>query len=550
MTTTPAKKADRQAREAACRAAQYLAARVRPDGSIHAPCESRVLESALALRLLEAHEIGPNAQQLRAFLTAARRRSDASRLDMVLAAAALRLPVPEEAHLAEKITNGIDHFTAGRKRVLLETVLYAVGATGEVTPPPPEIFDAGDLQIWKQAEMTACKVILAHALGKHEEWIRQDDLRLLASLLRPDRIWEGNILVHLLVLSALHHFPGYQQQTRDGLTAILAAQRHDGGFTLCPDMNVTLTGLAATALAEADADQDLLQRMNNWIAARQDPTGGWVYSATTTQTDVETTAFVMEALHTVSPRTYSAQLRRGCTYLQRMQNPDGGVPNYQPSNPSETSITGETVTILSAQPRYTVPVQRAVYFIIDQQHADGGFALNWSASDTNVILRACHGMQNAITHGRLQPPLEQAARHAIHRSTAFLRNRQNPDGGWGQQPGQPSDPTSTAFALSTLGITHPDHDTAVRGATYLYNAQGPDGAFTAPPDTYSPRFIPIDFKPLPTIYALRALTHTLKALGEEAGVPLREECPPSFPPPDVPARPGRQDHSRRDRRDR
>ncbi|MET9644787.1 prenyltransferase/squalene oxidase repeat-containing protein [Streptomyces syringium] len=422
-----------------------------------------------------------------------------------MATAALGFPVPNGSVLVQEITKDIDHFTAGRKRVLLEAVLYAVGATGEATATPPEIFEAGDLQVWKQVEMTACKVILARALGKQGEWIRHDDLRLLASLLRPDRIWEGNILVHLLVLTALHGFPAYQQQTRNGLTALLAAQRHDGGFSLCPDMNVTITALAATALAEADADPALLDRMTDWLAARQDVTGGWVYNAATTQTDVETTSFVMEALQSAPHPRYTEHLRRGYPYLCRMQNPDGGVPNYQHGNPSETSITGETATILSAQPIHTAQVQRAVRFVIGQQHADGGFSLNWSASDANVILRACLGMQSAITHGRLQSPMEQAARHAVRRSTDFLGRRQNPDGGWGQQPGEPSDPTSTAFALCTLARTRPDHPAAARAASYLLNVQNPDGSFTAPPDTYSPRFIPIDFKILPSIYALRAL---------------------------------------------
>ncbi|MFF7731129.1 prenyltransferase/squalene oxidase repeat-containing protein [Streptomyces sp. NPDC008001] len=484
---------------------EHLTGWVDPDGGVDSPCESRVLESALALPLLDAPGIGPDVRQpLRAYLEKAR-ASAASRLDAVLATAALGLPVPNGSGLAREITKDIDHFTAGRKRVLLEAVLYAVGAIDEVTPTPPDIFDAGDLQVWKQVEMTACKVILARALGKQGEWIRHDDLGLLASLLRPDRIWEGNILVHLMALTALQRFPAYQQQTLNGLAALLAAQRPDGGFSLCSDMNVTITALAATALAEAGADPALLDRMTDWLAARQDATGGWVYNAATTQTDVETTSFVMEALQSAPHPRYTEHLRRGYPYLCRMQNSDGGVPNYQHGNPSETSITGETATILSTQPIHTAQVERAVRFIIDQQHADGGFSLNWSASDANVTLRACLGMQSAITYGRLQPPTEQAARHAVRRSTDFLGSRQNSDGGWGRQPGEPSDPTSTAFALCTLSRTRPDHPAAARAVTYLLNAQNPDGGFTAPPDTYSPRFILIDFPILPSIYALRAL---------------------------------------------
>jgi squalene-hopene/tetraprenyl-beta-curcumene cyclase len=65
-----------------------LSAQVDPNGAIRSPCASRVLESALGLRLLERTRLLPDAYaRLRDFLTAQRQGIDP--LDRTLVSAAL-----------------------------------------------------------------------------------------------------------------------------------------------------------------------------------------------------------------------------------------------------------------------------------------------------------------------------------------------------------------------------------------------------------------------------------------------------------------------------
>lgn len=500
------------ARQAQARLVCHLSCWINPDGGVYAPCASRIIESALALHLLELYAVRPDARrQLRNFLEAARSGKDVPYLDRILANAVLDHATPFGPELVDKIMKGFNHHTAMRKHLLVEALLYVVGAVDTVAHPSVELFDASDLQIWKQVEMTACKAIYAHALGRRE-WVSEDDLAILASLQNSDHVWEGNILVHLMVLHALRLYPECDREMRIGLTALLAAQRHDGGFTLTADMNVTVTGVAGTALAEAGADTVLLHRISDWLAARQQPNGAWIYNRLGTQTDAETTAFALETMLMTDQDRYDDGLGRGCAYLCSMQGRDGGVPLYEPGNPSEASITGETVTVLSRfGDRYRSQVERGARFIIDQQRSDGSYDLNWSASDANVLLRVCHGLRDALVSGCLSPAVQFSARKTVRRSTQYLEKRQNLDGGWGQRAGQPSDPVSTGFALSALG-TDGAPSAVEAGLLYLCDTQEEDGGFRAATETYSPRPILLGFATLSSAYALRGLSVALRAL--------------------------------------
>lgn len=76
----------------------------------------------------------------------------------------------------------------------------------------------------------------------------------------------------------------------------------------------------------------------------------------------------------------------------------------------------------------------------------------------------------------------------------------------GQQPGDPSDATSTAYAATSITLRGNNSRARSRGHAYLRTVQQPDGAFTAPPDTCSPRPLLLNIEILPTIYALGATT--------------------------------------------
>lgn len=81
---------------------------------------------------------------------------------------------------------------------------------------------------------------------------------------------------------------------------------------------------------------------------------------------------------------------------------------------------------------------------------------------------------------------------------------QNPDGGWGHRSGDPSDPISTAHAL-TASLPVRECALAPEGSPLLMDQQDPDGGLTSIPDQAAPRPIPYDFPVLADIFALGAL---------------------------------------------
>jgi energy-coupling factor transport system substrate-specific component len=66
---------------------------------------------------------------------------------------------------------------------------------------------------------------------------------------------------------------------------------------------------------------------------------------------------------------------------------------------------------------------------------------------------------------------------ALARSARWLRRGQSRDGGWGVQPGAPSDPDSTGAALQALAAAGSGGRTSVRGVRYLRRAQRGSGGF-------------------------------------------------------------------------
>jgi len=128
-------------------------------------------------------------------------------------------------------------------------------------------------------------------------------------------------------------------------------------------------------------------------------------------------------------------------------------------------------------------ISNSIDFIISHQQADGSFS--WSTNfggDTNDTAFALQALKAARDNGFSNTGLS----NSISSAENYLTSSQNPDGGWGYMPADPSDPSSTAAVIpSLIGM-----DGAVtEGLNFLVGGQNSDGSFSfiagSPGDTFT-----------------------------------------------------------------
>ncbi|MBT2509807.1 hypothetical protein J7I98_28850 [Streptomyces sp. ISL-98] len=479
-------------------------------GAFEDVCASRVLESTMILTLLRRTRRYPAVQSgLVGFLTVRQADPGLSTLERRVAEASLDLTGPDTA--SDGLLGGFDHFTSGRKQMMLGTYLAVLGAA-----PYPELdissIDHRGHASWVELALCSVKVLNAHGRGR-PDLITDEDRAYLLDRLRSARrdIWEGNIGAHLLALLAVHAFAPDSQLIGDGIDAVLAARNPDAGVPFIPDYTAFLGSVAALALAKSGAERLLLTRIGDYLCLQQNDDDGWPFTERVQQTDVEGTGAVVEFLAAVDPERYGEPIDRGRRYIAAMANPDGGFPTYLRGHPTEVVMTANAVLALAPDwDRYAPVLLPAVRCLIRAQKPDGTFERSWSLSEAHAIRRVMHALRcvperaRGGSDGELGGELGGELDRAAALAEAYLSDSQNPDGGWGQQAGDESDPISTAHSLGA-GAALGTPPWCRRGTDYLLRHQRPDGGFSSKPDQVAPRPIPYDFPNLANIFVLNAL---------------------------------------------
>ncbi|WP_329172694.1 prenyltransferase/squalene oxidase repeat-containing protein [Streptomyces sp. NBC_01477] len=515
---------------ATSRLVAHVSGRADPDGALRGHCESRVLESALALSLMTrtgAHS--PARDRLLAYLRPHRQSAD--RLDAVLASLAVGGAAGRETGgdsalvgtLASGVLAAAPGFISVRRRLMVYAVLCVLGCP---LPADAELPGGGQaptdpLHSWAAVQQASITLILAGAMGVRN----RSTEAALGTLLATDpatTVWEGYALMHLLALHALAGVPGQEETVRRGLETLLRHQRPDGGFPFVLAMDNWCTATGGLALHAAGADPALLRRMTAMLGAHQGGarlrslsrgaplTGGWSMSPLVAQNDVDDTSCALELLQAVDPVTHAGAVRRGVDALLAVQGADGGFPTYVAGASSEPCMTAAAVCALAPHPA-TAPVRdKALAFLADSQHADGSFEPGWSRSRLHSLFRV---RLAACTAGQDDP---RAAAMAA-RIEQTVRETQNTDGGWGMQPGDPSDDVSTAYGLIALCYAD-DPRPLGRALTWLLAQQKADGSYGGPPDMVGPRPFAYHFPLLTDIPVLLALGHVRARLADPQAV--------------------------------
>lgn len=486
-------------RQATSRLVAYISSRVGADGAIREECQSRVLESALALTLMTRTGMtSPARDRLLAFLQA---QHDAPQeLDRVLATLAIgqalgRAPAGDDV-LVGKLTDAVlgaaPGFISARRRIMVCAVLSLLGC-----PLPPDIALAanakpptGPMHSWAVVQQAAVTLIIAAATGVSNE-ATAAALSTLTATHPATTVWEGYLLMHLLALHALAGIPGQEATVRSGLDTLLWYQRSDGGFPFAAEMHNWCTSTAGISLATAGASPGLVRAMAGVLAGHQGGatrpslsrgarlSGGWSMSPNVALNDVDDTSCALEFLHSTDPVAFDAAVRDGVDALLAVQGADGGFPTYVAGAASEPCMTAAAINALAPHPRTAPARERALAFLADSQLPDGGFEPGWSRSRLHTLFRARLAACTVSSYDRRIAGMAE-------RIDRTVRETQNDDGGWGMQPGDPSDDISTAYGL--IALCYSSEPSPIGGAlSWLLARQNSDGGYSGPPDMAGPR---------------------------------------------------------------
>ncbi|MEO3766475.1 prenyltransferase/squalene oxidase repeat-containing protein [Streptomyces sp. B8F3] len=139
---------------------------------------------------------------------------------------------------------------------------------------------------------------------------------------------------------------------------------------------------------------------------------------------------------------------------------------YGTADPEFDGVWRQSLAILAQRTQQLRPAPAAVGFLTGQQCADGGFAAyradvaepcDEATEDTNATAAAVQALSAA-----------GGERKAVGKGVAWLKKVQNEDGGWGFNPGGPTDANSTAVVVGALAAVgeKPEKTTAGGGSPY------------------------------------------------------------------------------------
>lgn len=487
------------------RLARRVLERIGPNGLIPAPGSSRVLESALLLALLTKEDLAPAAADLtRRYLKHTLDTDPPDALQCAFAHAALGDALTGSTTVRDALAS-FDHFSTPRKLLTFQTLLTEITDGAHRRDLPADAFDAHGQQAWLQLQMLALKTITAPRAATSDDWSR------LALALRPGPPWQANHLARLVALLALRKHPTHQPAVREALLRISAEQQPGGGLPFVTGMDVFASAVAGIALTRTRPLDPRLAATADALAARQNPDGGFGFTVGVTQSDVDDTSYTLEFLRAAAPVRHARTITAAEEYLLAQRNPDGGFPTFVHGAPSEIAMTAGAVNALAPNPARRPDVERAVAFLLEADHL---VERSWSRNATNALFRVTLAL--ATLTPSAPAPLRAAARAARQRAIRYLTETQEPDGGWGHEPGDTSDPISTAYATVALAAAPASAAPALhRALGCLLAAQQPDGGYASRTDQAGPRPLLYDVPALADIWVLLALSACRPRSGRE-----------------------------------
>jgi squalene-hopene/tetraprenyl-beta-curcumene cyclase len=277
-----------------------------------------------------------------------------------------------------------------------------------------------------------------------------------------------------------------------------------------------------------------VRQYGDWAkTVRRVEPGGWFFEYRNAHyPDVDDTAMVLIALARTGHATRAACLpavHRAINWLVAMQNSDGGwgafdrnidnevltkVPFADHNAMLDPSCPDITARVLEALSHYGFrvgqkPVDRAVKFILARQEDNGSWFGRWGVNYIYGTWQVLVGL--AAAGFDMTAPV-------VRRGVRWLKDVQNPDGGWGESCKSYDDPTTagggestasqTAWAvLGLLAAGESDSPEVRAGVEYLVGTQNAEGAWDEEPFTGTgfPRVFYLKYHMYPVYFPLMAM---------------------------------------------
>jgi squalene-hopene/tetraprenyl-beta-curcumene cyclase len=487
---------------------EHLVSRICVSGRWDGGCESRLLESGLALPLLRTganeHAYQALAKYCAKELTTAQAGEPgvpgpASLVPALVAQAALGQPVP--AVVLERVRSlsaGHRQLASDRKRMLLECLLAAVGLADWAQVPLPRA--AAPTHRWVSLMLTAFDVLKAAAVPGSRP--RVD---VLVDAQSPDGSWDQHVLVTIFVLLALTAAGAPPEVVDRGHRFLVRQQRGDGGLPFISNEDTWVSCLGSAALAESGISRACFAHSIRYLRGQQRRDGGWAYAESVAQSDTDDTALCLSLLSRTDREASAVAIRRAVGYLREIRNADGGFPTFVHGADSEAEITAKCLVALrDADPAADQgETAKSWAWLQSAQDGDGGFAVQWNSCETFPVF---HVVEAIHRYGLGAPE----NRRLLAGCAAFLLRLRRPGGGWPMtRAGGEPHPLSTAYALAALARCGPGLVPAGilrEGAAVLVSCQRELVTGDVVPDSLGPRPFPYSVPILAPIYTLMAIT--------------------------------------------
>ncbi|GAA2432260.1 prenyltransferase/squalene oxidase repeat-containing protein [Streptomyces lavendulocolor] len=149
---------------------------------------------------------------------------------------------------------------------------------------------------------------------------------------------------------------------------------------------------------------------------------------------------------------------------------------YGTKDPTYDGVWRQSLAFMAQQVAGVEPNRKAVDWLLDQQCDSGGFASYRpdpaktcdpkTLLDTNATAVAVQALSGVDKPDAAEPGTDRVSK-AMGAGAAWLKGVQNEDGGWGYNPGSPSDANSTSIVVSALAATghRPGDITSKKGRT-------------------------------------------------------------------------------------